>query len=624
MKKTAIIVSVVLVITAVALLLGAAANTRKLDADYDLDFNGTTAICTAVVTGERKDDFIQVTMRLKQENVIWKTWNQEGYFQVALEGTCEDLIKNKVYTLEISAKINGNPQPVLVVSKACSGIVPTQPTIPTTQPTIPTTQPTTAPTTQPTVPPATDPWWVTPTTVPTQPSTKPTQPITQPTNPNLEWLSDREIVPFEDRLKEDVPFGYNATSWLMPDDHFPEYSLEYYLMLNPTYHSCPYIMMEQGIEASEMVYKVPIYLDRLSGMKTLAVDGRWGYFANEYELCRVELLTGELTILATRGESDLRWAVRACGKDTVCIFQLDENRNLRVYYRDLHSDAERTLYQGVLPDVPTSENGLMFYAPTTTQGQAYWEMLNPAFYQAYLKELSNPNSTLKNSPKAVQDHYNIPMLVRYSCDFNTGELTEDFGLYDTCWNTRNCWHDHFGVTREEVPTVLDVAPTEIPNFSKLTGDYPFWSFDHVYTCLFSDFGYSDAYWRGEAYVHKITDFPVTEMEMSDEYIYAITLDGRILQFDRYDTICNTIYTSENEMCKLRCWGGYVWFVDGDTIISIDEATGTWQPILRVSSEVYGFGWDYNYKTAVTVYIRQGMFCQKYRYDLQTKELTAID
>ena len=167
MKKAVAIVLTVLFITVIAVLLSAAGRTRRLDADYDLDFHGTTAICTAVVTGERKDDFIQVTMRLKREDVIWKTWNQEGYFQVALEGTCEDLIKNKVYTLEISAKINGNPQPVLVVSKACSGIVPTQPTIPTTQPTTaPTTVPTT-PTTQPTVP---------PTTQPTVPETNPNLP----------------------------------------------------------------------------------------------------------------------------------------------------------------------------------------------------------------------------------------------------------------------------------------------------------------------------------------------------------------------------------------------------------------------------------------------------------------
>ena len=122
-------------------------------------------------------------------------------------------------------------------------------------------------------------------------------------------------------------------------------------------------------------------------------------------------------------------------------------------------------------------DSLQFYAPTTTQGQPYWVMLNPAYYQVYLQERNDPNSPLKNAAdfyKAVQNHYNIPMLVRYSCDFSTGTLTEDFGLYDTCWNTAKCKHDHFDYesTREEIPTVLVAAPTEIPNFSKLTGKDP--------------------------------------------------------------------------------------------------------------------------------------------------------
>ena len=494
---------------------------------------------------------------------------------------------------------------------------------PTSTPTIvPTvvTKPTTKPTTAPTVP----------ATKPTQPTTKPTQPTTVPAKPttppytrplNLDWVTDREIIPFEDRFAEDVLFGYDVTSWLMPDDYFPDTYLEYHLWGIE-------IVMEQGIEGRQWIYQIPVSSKTLNSYSELSADGRWAYFANEYELCRLELLTGEMITLATRNEGDLRWVVRACGKDTVCIFQLDADRNLRVYYRDLHSDAERTLYQGVLPDVPTSTKALVFYAPTTTQGQAYWQMLNPAYYEAYLQELNDPNSTLKNAadfPKAVQDHYNIPMLVRYFCDFNTGTLTEDFGLYDTCWNTKDCKHDHWNYenTREEIPTILNTVPTEIPDFSKLIGEDQFWSFDHVYTCLFSDFGYSHAYWRGESYVHKITDFPVTEMDMSDEYIYAITLDGRVLQFDRENTICNTIYTSENELRRLYTLGNCVYFIDGDTIICIDENAGTWRPILQIASDDIQLSWDRNYRDMLVVIVRQGMYYQKYLFDPQTNELTAV-
>lgn len=169
MKKTIIIATAVLLVILVAtLLVGAGKQTKKLDADYDLSFMGRTAICQATVTGERKNDFIQVTMRLKQEDVIWKTWYKEGYFQVAMEGSCKELIKNKVYTLEVSATINGEPQEVFMVRKACAGVVPTEPTTAPTAPTAPTTIPTTAPTA--------------PTTQPTIPPTAP--PVTDPINPH--------------------------------------------------------------------------------------------------------------------------------------------------------------------------------------------------------------------------------------------------------------------------------------------------------------------------------------------------------------------------------------------------------------------------------------------------------
>ena len=44
----------------------------------------------------------------------------------------------------------------------------------------------------------------------TQPTTMPTPPATEP---NLDWLTDRKIIPFEDRFAEDVPFGV-SDYWL--------------------------------------------------------------------------------------------------------------------------------------------------------------------------------------------------------------------------------------------------------------------------------------------------------------------------------------------------------------------------------------------------------------------------
>ena len=121
--------------------------------------------------------------------------------------------------------------------------------------------------------------------------------------------------------------------------------------------------MANGMER-EFAYNIPIEPKLSAGFSWLAADGRWGYWLSDDELCKLDLLTGELTTLDVKNEGDIRWEAKACGKDTVCIFRLDAKRNLRIYYRDLHSEAEKTLYEGVLPDVPTSEHELFFYAPT--------------------------------------------------------------------------------------------------------------------------------------------------------------------------------------------------------------------------------------------------------------------
>ena len=45
----------------------------------------------------------------------------------------------------------------------------------------------------------------------TAPATKPAPP---PTEPNLDWVTDREIVPFEDRFKEVVGFAGNDHAYM--------------------------------------------------------------------------------------------------------------------------------------------------------------------------------------------------------------------------------------------------------------------------------------------------------------------------------------------------------------------------------------------------------------------------
>ena len=487
----------------------------------------------------------------------------------------------------------------------------------------------------------------------TAPATKPAPP---PTEPNLDWVTDREIVPFKDRFKEDVPFGYDNDSWLTPWTYpgYSHYLLEYRLMRSPTYFSNPIVIQEQGIEEDELLYWVPISLDRLDDMTMLSVDGRWGYFGNDSELCKLELLTGELTTLAKKNESDMFWEVQACGKDTVCIFQLDAQRNLRIYYHDLHSDAERTLYEGILPQSSPYDlnpgardisRSIYFTAPSTTLGAVSWQMMNPAFYAVLQEELANPNSQFKHRHQQdyskcwedpekhpihlatcpglcddIENAYNIPYYIKYTYDPVTGTLTEDYGIIDSCFYGTGENHNHFDyeITKEEIPVILDTTPVNIPNFSKRTGAEPFWGFDHCYTCFFSDFGYSFPYWRGDGFVHKLADIAVTEMGMSNEYIYCITTEGTILQFNHDGSICNTIYISENELYDLHCCGNYIYFIDDSTIICIDETAGTWRPVIRTTlKEIYiSRGYDDYLKFGV----RQGLYGQEYLFYLETGKI----
>ena len=465
---------------------------------------------------------------------------------------------------------------------------------------------TTAPATTPAPPPS---------TAPTQPAVWPDRWITIQTT---DWITDREIIPFDDRFTADVPFGLYPTIWIAPDTDsaYSDYSIF-------DLRSC-YIIMYNSLE-TEYVHRIPMDANIPPSCKSLAGDGYWSYWLSEEALYKIDLQSGAYTILDTKNETDIRWEVKACGKDTVCIFRLDAERNLRIYYRDLHSEAEKTLYEGVLPDVPTSENELFFYAPTTTQGDVYWEMINPAFYEIYLKYLNSPVDDLKDTPNlrsAIQRDCGIPMLVRYSCDFNTGALTADFGWYDTCWQSKDCKHDHFNYenTREEVPTLLNVAPVEIPNFSKLTGESPLEATDSVDAYMYSEFGFGLPYVSLDYPTWKLADIPVIDITSSAEYFYCITTEKNILQISCDGKNCNTIYTSENALRDLTCLGNYLYFVDGSTVICIDEAAGTWKPIVKFTADDFDLGWHYRHDGILKLVVRQGMYIEDYWYYPETGEL----
>ena len=477
----------------------------------------------------------------------------------------------------------------------------------------------------------------------TVPVTVPTPP---PTEPNLDWVTNREIIPFEDRFKEDVPFG-DATFWFDAYDDYPGYG-NYRFTIGAYGGSVPPVIIWWHSLEKELIYYVPIEENLLSDFSVIAADGRWAYLCNGDELCKLELLTGELTTLVKKSEDIIYWDVQACGKDTVCIFQLDAQRNLRIYYRDLHSDAEKTLYEGILPqsspyDLTAEIRGLCFSAPSTTLGTFSWQMMNPAFYAVLQEELANPNSQFKHiyqqdyskcweNPEeypihlatypplcnAIQEAYNIPYYVKYICDPVSGIVTEDYGIIDSCYYGTGQSHNHFDyeITKEEVPEILDVAPVEIPNIGKPSGEWP--EVDSVDLFVYSDFGYGHPYFALGDPIIKLADIPVTEMEIGSDFVYCITTEGTIIQFSYNGKICNTIYTSENELRDLCYLDDRLYFIDGSTIVCIDTVAGTYCPIIRTTlKELYISG---EYDGGLYFGVRQGLYGRVYRFYIETGEL----
>lgn len=107
MKKMAFILAVILVIS---IPLSAAAATRGNIAPPELIFSGTTATCKAMASGNVRNDFVQVTMKLKQGSTVLQSWYQDGFYQIQMEKTYSGLTKGQTYTLEVTVIINGVKQ----------------------------------------------------------------------------------------------------------------------------------------------------------------------------------------------------------------------------------------------------------------------------------------------------------------------------------------------------------------------------------------------------------------------------------------------------------------------------------------------------------------------------------
>lgn len=470
---------------------------------------------------------------------------------------------------------------------------------------------------------------------------------------STDWVvEDREIIPFEERFEADVPFFPVKQAYYQFGDYWFAQASDgtYVRYCLDTFNDTNRLAVFKGkVKEIALVYEIPVDID-LSGYGILLADGHWAYLTGNGTLLKVDLTTGNYSTVLTQNKDASMWLMRSCGMDTVCIFEVDTENNVSIFYRDLHSDTQKTLYTGTLP-IPLSED-FSFDAPKTTLGQITWEMMNPAFYEVVQTELQNPDSQFKqdthtdysdcwSNPEenpitihtqpflciAIQNHYNIPARVKYIYNIQTGELIADYGIIDSCERGSGDYNDHYNYenTRETPLDIVDPAPVAIPNLTKLTEAQIAEDLADEYNAangnvfLYNAFGYAKAYWRlnelgGATYI-KPSDILFREVVASPHYIYGITPDDTIVQLSIDGSICNTIYTSQNTLGEICYHAGSVYFLDGNQVIRINVITGTYNAILCCDGWVRLDTWDNDDKLYILVV--QGLYNQQYFFDPDT-------
>ncbi len=114
MKKR---VSTLLIVTVMLFAIPAyAVSSRTIDIFPNITFDGTEAMCSASITGDRTTDSIFATMTLEQGTRIIDEWSGSGSGILNLTGVAE-VSHWRTYTLTVNATINGVAQPSVTISR---------------------------------------------------------------------------------------------------------------------------------------------------------------------------------------------------------------------------------------------------------------------------------------------------------------------------------------------------------------------------------------------------------------------------------------------------------------------------------------------------------------------------
>ena len=109
-----------LILMAVMMLtMGAqAVDTFAVKDNVSLNFDGTTAICSAACKGSRTDDKVKATLILVSGGITVASRSASDSYSVSISESCE-VVQGKTYTLKLNYSINGTAKPEKSVTKTC-------------------------------------------------------------------------------------------------------------------------------------------------------------------------------------------------------------------------------------------------------------------------------------------------------------------------------------------------------------------------------------------------------------------------------------------------------------------------------------------------------------------------
>lgn len=116
MKKIAMLLAIVLLVATP--LTAQAATPRTINISPEIDYTGSTAICSVLVATDYMYQEIEVTVTLWHGNSWIESWDISGYGYVDWEDTVT-VVSGNTYTLTIDATIDGEDLDQVYISKKC-------------------------------------------------------------------------------------------------------------------------------------------------------------------------------------------------------------------------------------------------------------------------------------------------------------------------------------------------------------------------------------------------------------------------------------------------------------------------------------------------------------------------